>query len=197
MDTEGNILTLYTAQTNIVLEVLRREGVCWSREEYVARKYGESAPVFLTAYRWFAAAAQALVPKPTEAELPYWAFQDLYSVDASGGNILALRVPAEEAVLFDLYDWNKILCMKYLGENEAEERSFSRELARRGLREYDVMGSSFYPELKQKILDSWPRLFRHHEALLRGDRTGVGGVQAGLWRLRAEWVVPTFSREKK
>ena len=92
-------------------------------------------------------------------------------------------------MLFDLYDWNKILCMKYLGENEEEEQSFSQELARRGLREYDVMGTAFYPELKQKILDSWPRLFRHHAALLRGDCTGVGGVQAGLWRLRAEWVV--------
>ena len=66
MGTE-HTLTLYTAQTNTVLEVLRRDGVCWSREEYVARKYGESAPVFLTAYRWFASAAQALVPKPTEA----------------------------------------------------------------------------------------------------------------------------------
>lgn len=188
MDTERT-LTLYTAQTGTALEALRRDGVCWSREEYVARKYGESAPVFLTAYRWFAAAAQALVPKPTEAGLPYWAFQDLYSMDPSGGNILALRVPAEEAVLFDLYDWNKILCMKYLGENEEEERSFSRELTRRGLREYDVMATSFYPELRQRILDSWSRLFRRHEALLHGDRTGVGGVQAGLWGLREEWVV--------
>lgn len=188
MGPERNVLTLYTAQTGAVLEVLERDGVCWSQEEYVARKYGESAPMFLTAYRWFASAAQALVPKPAEAGLPYWAFQDLYSVDTSGENILALRVPAEEAVLFDLYDWNKVLCMKYLGEAE-EERRFSRELARRGLREYDVMGTDFYPELKQKILASWSRLFRHHEALLRGDRTGVGGVQAGLWCLRAEWVV--------
>ena len=91
-------------------------------------------------------------------------------------------------MLFDLYDWNKVLRMQFLGEPE-EERAFRRELALRGLREQDVMLTDFYPELKRQILDSWPRLLRHHQALLAGDDTGVGGVQAGLWQLRREWVL--------
>lgn len=188
MDPERGSLILYTAQTEAVLAVLRREGVCRSRREYVAQKYGESAKVFLTAYSWFAQAAADIVPRPPEAELPYWAFRDLYSLDASGGNVLRLLVPADQAVLFDLYDWNKVLRMQFLGEPE-EERAFRQELALRGLREQEVMLTDFYPELKRQILDSWPRLLRRHRALLAGDDTGVGGVQAGLWQLRREWVL--------
>ena len=68
---------LYSAQTALVREVLLRDGVCFSRAAFVERKYGESAPIFLTAYRWFAAEAAKLVPPPPGAELPYWAFRDL------------------------------------------------------------------------------------------------------------------------
>lgn len=49
--------------------------------------------------------------------------------------------------------------------------------------------TSFYPQIKREILDSWQRLFRHHAALGMGDRSGVGGVQAGLWCIRRERVV--------
>lgn len=189
MGNESHTLTLYTAQTEAVWEVLTRDGVCFSREEYVAKKYGETAPGFLAAYRWFAREAPRLVPKPEGAQLPYWAFGELYSVEASGpSRVLTLEVPREQAVLFDLYDWNKILRLRYLGENEEEERAFRRELALRGLREEDVMLTDFYPELRRQIRDSWPRLLRHHEALAAGDAAGVGGVQAGLWQLRAEWI---------
>lgn len=182
-------VTLYSAQAQPVRDVLTREGVCFSREAYVARKYGESAPIFLTAYRWFARAAGDIVPPPPGAELPYWAFRDLYSVDLSGGcPPLTLAVPRDQAVFFDLYDWNKILRLEYLGETAEEERAFRRELAARGLTGRDVMLTAFYPDLKQTILDSWSRLFHHHRAILSGDLAGVGGVQAALWQIRREWV---------
>ena len=180
---------LYSAQTALVREVLLRDGVCFSRASYVERKYGESAPIFLTAYRWFAAEAAKLVPPPPGAELPYWAFRDLYSVEPSGdGRALALDVPRDQAVFFDLYDWNKVVRLEYIGETEAEERVFRRELRDRGLTGRDVMLTQFYPELRQAVLGSWRRLFRHHEAIRAGDLTGVGGVQAALWQLRREWL---------
>ena len=180
---------LYSAQTALVREVLLRDGVCFSRASYVERKYGESAPIFLTAYRWFAAEAAKLVPPPPGAELPYWAFRDLYSVEPSGdGRALALDVPRDQAVFFDLYDWNKMVRLEYIGETEAEERVFRRELRDRGLTGRDVMLTQFYPELRQAVLASWRRLFRHHEAIRAGDLTGVGGVQAALWQLRREWL---------
>ena len=123
MDHRCTSVTLYSPQAQIVLDVLDRDGICFSRREYVQKKYEESAPVFLSAYDWFVKAAEAHIPKPQGAEYPYWAFGSPENVDLSaGGRVLALRVPLGEAVFFSLYDWNRILCLSYMGETEKEEK---------------------------------------------------------------------------
>lgn len=184
-------LNLYSAQAKPVTELLDREGRCFSKQEYVVNKYQESAPIFVAAYSWFAAAAQDYLPKPQGAEYPYWAFRDLYSIAAStDSHILQLAVPVDEAVFFDLYDWNKILCLKYLGETNEEEAQFRQMLADYGIRrESDVILTNFYPSLKQQVQQSWHRLFRHHQRIKGGDTKGVGGVQAGLWQLKKDWIL--------
>ncbi len=189
MDHGNTELTLYAAQAAPVLEALRRDGVCYSKAAYVQKKYGESAPVFLTAYNWFVEQLPQFVPKPAEAEFPYWAFRELYSLDQAGtAGVLKLQVPADKVVLFDVQDWTKIMRLRYIGVDAADERRFAKELSARGLRWEQVMMTEFYPDLKRQILDSWQRLFRHHEALLRGEDVPVERVQAGLWELRREWV---------
>lgn len=190
MDHRHHQITLYSPQSDAVIEAIKRDGVCFSKPEYIKAKYGESAPLFLTAYQWFSEKAAALVPKPQGAQFPYWAVADRAAVDATGGGtVLTLCVPAEHVICFDLYDWNKILQLRYLTDNPKEEKAFTADLAMRGLDCYKVMMSSFYPEEKQKILQSWERLFVHHNAILQGDTTGVGLVQAGLWCIRREWIV--------
>ena len=57
------------------------------------------------------------------------------------------------------------------------------------------MPAQFFPDQCQTVLESWKRLFRRHEAIRSGDLDGVGGVQAALWQLRREWVVPTEETE--
>ena len=95
----------------------------------IRKKYKESAKVFINAYGWFVKEAQHIVPKPEGAEYPYWAFTDLYNVDQTGdGHVLTLDVPIGEAILFDMFDWTKIMQMHYIGENESEESAFSEEL---------------------------------------------------------------------
>ena len=189
MDRQSHTITLYTSQTETVLQVLEQDGVCFSKEAYVRKKYEESAPIFLTAYSFFVQEAERLAPKPEGAEYPYWAFHDLYNVDASGrAGILKLRVPIEETVLFDVRDWNRILCLKYLGETEEEEKRFQKELDARGLTETKIMLTDFYPDWKREIRESWKRLFRHHETLCQGQDVTKNGIQAGLWRLKKEWI---------
>ena len=110
-------------------------------------------------------------------------------MDASGrAGILKLRVPIEETVLFDVRDWNRILCLKYLGETEEEEKRFQKELDARGLTETKIMLTDFYPDWKREIKESWRRLFRHHETLCQGQDVTKNGIQAGLWRLKKEWI---------
>lgn len=190
MDNTRDTITLYSAQADAVYDAIRRDGVCFSKAEYVRKKYGESGPIFLTAYHWFVKEAERLVPKPAGAEFPYWAFGALYNVETSGlCHVLTLRVPLDEVILFDMHDWSRIMQLKYMGENEQDEQAFSRDMEMRGLKETDIMLSNFYPEQKQKTLDSWHRLFRHHERLRMGNASGVSSVQAGLWRIKEDWIV--------
>lgn len=189
MDNKRHTITLYSVQTDEVCQIIQQEGACFSKPEYIQRKYQESAKVFLTAYGWFAQAAEAIVPKPEGAEYPYWAFEDADYLEQPGINrLLTLDVPAEQGIYFDSYDWTTILQLRYLGQTPEEAQDFRKGLAARGISEYDAMMTAFYPLEKQAIQRSWHRLFRHHEQILSGDRSGVGRVQAGLWQIRREWV---------
>ena len=123
-------------------------------------------------------------------QYPYWAFTDLYNVDQTGdGHVLTLDVPIGEAILFDMFDWTKIMQMHYIGENESEESAFSEELKNMGMSEFQIMTSNFYPEQKARIQESWKRLFGHQQAIEAGDNSGVHSVQAGLWCIKDEWIV--------
>lgn len=54
-------------------------------------------------------------------------------MDQTGdGHVLTLDVPIGEAILFDMFDWTKIMQMHYIGENESEESAFSEELKNMG-----------------------------------------------------------------
>ena len=44
MGYERTEIMLYSSQAEIVLETLKRDGICFSRREYVKKKYGESLP---------------------------------------------------------------------------------------------------------------------------------------------------------
>ena len=196
MGEKCNTITLYASQADPVIEAIERDGVCYSKEAYVRKKYQESAKIFTTAYSWFVREMEKYVKKPDDAEYPYWAFREAYNVDQSmGGNFLTLEVPLDEVLLFDMYDWNKILCLKYLGEDEADELAFQAYLKQRGVREMDAVLTGFYPELKQKIMGSWPRLFRHHEQIRAGEESGAKSVQAALWQIKKEWIVTETAGE--
>ena len=64
MGHRSNTITLYIPQSPAVSRVLKRDGVCFCLPEYIRAKYGESALLFLTVYRWFARRAASLVPPP-------------------------------------------------------------------------------------------------------------------------------------
>ena len=188
-ETGRHTMTLYASQMPPVWQAIQRDGAAFSKPEYIHKKYGDAAPVFLTAYQWFVQQLPRFASKPEGASFPYWAFGDQYLMESGQSSyVLTMEVPVEEAVFFDMADWNKIVQMKYIGENEADERAFQRELKERGLKPSDVMLTNFHPDLKQATFDSWQRLFRHHEALKRGEAAPIHSLQAGLWCIKKEWI---------
>jgi hypothetical protein len=182
-------IRLYTAQRDVVINSIMKNGTSFSLKRYVENKYKESAPVFITAYTWFAAKAHLLCPQPPGAEFPYWSFHDAINVDTSGANLLTLDVPRDQAVFFDMYDWIKILQLNYLSLDEAKSLEFKEKLKSRGLNETEVMTTSFYPDLKMEIMASWDILFQHHEDIAKGKEIKGQNIQAALWQIKKEWIV--------
>ena len=96
-------IILYTAQAQVVLDALERDGVSRVRREFIQKKYGDEAWVFQQAYSFFAQHAQAIVPAPEGAESGIWCYCDSrWAAAGAGGVLLQLEVPREQAVLFDL-----------------------------------------------------------------------------------------------
>ena len=46
MGEKCNTITLYASQADPVIEAIERNGVCYSKEAYVRKKYQESAKIF-------------------------------------------------------------------------------------------------------------------------------------------------------
>ena len=191
MDTERGFVKLFSPQAEAVWQAVENEGTAFSRREYVIKKYEESAGVFLAAYDAYVREAERIVPRPDDRAYPYWAFASEELVDRSGGlRVMRLRVPLEEAVFFDQYDWYKVLRLSYIGETDKDEEAFARGLEMRGIRDSsEAVLRPFYPDVKRQITESWKRLFRHDSAVRNGDTSGVRAVQAGLWQIKKEWLI--------
>lgn len=185
-DTEeaGGFITLYTAQAPIVMDTLRRESVYRVKMSFVDQKYGDQAWIFKEAYTFFARNAARIVPPPEGAQSAIWAYADEAWVGAQPGSwVLKLRVPCDQAVLFDLRAWNKILNLSYVGASEADERRFDERLSNMGIQHStQAFSTSFYPQVKQEIRKSWLHLF---ETASNCPQTYL---QAGLWELREAWI---------
>lgn len=168
MGDRSNGIRLYISQAEAVMREIDSRGTCFSRREYVALKYGESREIFLTAYDW------------------------------SGENVgFQAEVPADQLVLFDADDWRKILCMQYIGEDEGEERAFRDELSQMGIREEQAVLTGFYPDIKRRIMESWDRLFVNDQRFKNGEESSRGGIQAGMWEIKREWIVKIGEKKEK
>lgn len=191
VDRKHNRVTLYCGQSDNVVSALRENGAHFAKMKYIREKYEEVADVFVTAYNWYNTHASRIVPKPDEAESGIWAYGDIRLLEKHEGyTIMELEVPTDQAVFFRMSDWNKVLNMRYMGENPEEERDFGEKLRKYGIRyEGDVVMKPFYPQLKQEVVRSWDKLFRFHDQIRDGEAADIPDVQAGLWVVRKEWVV--------
>lgn len=192
MDCKHNTVTVYTAQPDSIVARLMERGRHYAKLALIAEKYGEAGAVFLRAYEWYVHSAQQIVPRPPEAESAVWTFRNpRYMERHPGHRVLALRVPAGQAVFFRMRDWNQILNLRFIGETEEEEAAFADRLARQGVRyEGDIYTTPFYPLLKKELLHSWSRLFRYDPQIKQGAEPPYPDMQAGLWYIDRDWVIP-------
>lgn len=178
-------ITLFTAQTQVVLDAIERNGFSRVKREYVQRKYGEGSWVFQQAYSFFAQHAPRYVAPPEGAESGIWCFADWrLALSGAGCSLIELAVPRGAAVLFDSRVWNRMLNLEYIGTSAEDEAAFERKLTSMGIKSAtEVFSTAFYPTVKNEILRSWQHLFDSAEGCPDAY------IEAGLWELRREWIV--------
>lgn len=183
-------ITLYTSQTNEVINLLQKDGIYYVKMEYVAKKYAEVFSVFFHAYSWYAENAGRILQRPPQAQSAIWTFCNAEYVERSPGcQIIKLSVPLKNAVFFRMSDWNKILNLQYLGGGREEEEAFSQKLAHYGIHnEMDAYGTAFYPHLKKAIQESWKKLFRYDREVKKSGILPYPDMQAGLWFIDRDWI---------
>ena len=169
-------MKLWTVQTPEVLKLLEDQGVTTVKREHILKKYGDCAWSFLIAYDFMTERLRQKVPQPKDAESPVWFFTD---PRWAGEGAVAMEVPEEEVILFDLRKWYRVLSLSYVG-TEQEEKFYDEQLHRMGIRDSsDVFRGPFYPLQKRQITASWDRIFDLPE-----DRQFY---QAACWQLKKEW----------
>lgn len=194
MDNKCLYVTLYTVQTDSILEQLKETGHHTAKLQFIKEKYGEVAPVFVDAYRWYVHNAEKIVPRPEEAESAVWCYRDpKYIEKHSGHKLLQLLVPVERAVFFRMSDWDKRLNLRYIGKTLQEEDSYNKKLLEHGVDyEGNVFLKPFYPQLKNELVKSWQNLFRYDGPVKEQGDLLFDDMQAGVWRLEWEWVQKIF-----
>lgn len=177
-------ITLFTAQTQVVLDAIERDGYSRVKREFIQRKYGDGTWVFQQAYSFFAQNAPRYVEPPEGAESGIWCFRDWrLALAGAGCSLIELEVPKDQAVLFDSRLWNRMLNLEYIGKDEADEEAFEKRITSMGLKiSADAFSTSFYPTVKREIQQSWQRLFGS------ADNCPDAYVQAGIWEIRREWI---------
>ncbi len=190
MDNKCTQVTLYTIQTDKVLEQLKQNGYHTAKMKFIKEKYGEVASTFVDAYKWYTFNAEKIVPRPEEAESAVWSYRDpLYIEKHSGCQILQITAPIKDAVFFRMSDWNKRLNLRYIGKNSEEEDSYNKKLLQYGVSyEGNVFLTSFYPQLKNELVKSWQNLFQYDSLVKEQGDLLFPDMQAGFWRLEWDWV---------
>ena len=179
---QKNRITLWTAQSRLVIDTLEREGTYYVKKEYIKNKYQETTWSFSIAYSYFVKKASGIISRPDGAESPVWLYKDSkWAFTGSDAELLKFSIPKEEVVLFDLRKWNRILNLSPLGD-EKRQAEFEYELKRQGIMTYsDIFSKPYYPMLKNQIMKSWDSLFED-------DIQEELYTQGAVWVLKKEWL---------
>ena len=177
-------MNLWTAQTDMVLECIQKNGFSQVKIEYIDKKYEESAWLFKEAYGFFRQKALTMVKPPEGAESPIWLFCNKKWVYVSQDCcLLELSIPKERVILFDREKWQRVLNLAYIGTSAEDEADFEQKMERMGVSDYcSVFQSGFYPYLKSGIKKSWERIFDIKD-------TEYSNLGAAVWQLRKEDII--------
>lgn len=191
MDIKSNKVTLYTSQSNEVLDILTNDKIYYPKMEYIKKKYQETSDSFLTAYKWFKEHASKIVPIYKFSDSAIWSFTDKkYTMKHPDSNIIKFTAPLDKVIFFKMSDWNKILNYRFISTNEEEEEKFLNKINRLGINyEGDAFTTPYYPMIRKEIILSWNNLFRFDSYIKEGNIPSFSDIQVATWILEENWIL--------
>ncbi len=189
-------VTLWTRQDKRFLNAIEKNGVFHAKKEYIEEKNQELTPYFLKLYDWFVAEASKRVPRPRQAQYPIWcSVNSEYMLRGAHGNILIeLCIDEERIVYFDSPKWDLVLNHSYIGKDAEDQKRFEEELESRGVTNsfalLDEYHQRFYPDLAQKVMNSWVRIFD-----VDPKDENIFAVQANIWEIFPQDIVRILEGE--
>lgn len=178
-------IEVWTQQSKKVKDLLVEQQRLTVKRTYIEQKYGSEAKIFLKAYDFFVKEVKKKVERPKDAEYPFWAAADPQTALSGGeGFLIRLKVPQDKVVFFDKKKWNKILNLSYIADDQKDLKKHKKTLKKYGINDdSEIILSPHYPVLKNKIKESWEKLFEGANDGFNSEKKG-----AALWELRSEWV---------
>lgn len=174
-------ITVRTRQHRAVEEILMRDGRYVTDSRYVAGDGSEFRSVMLKSYDWLAKAMAERIPRPSDASYPVWVTIGAgEGYPAEGGVIFVLSVPEEQLLRLSTDGWSAVLDYRYIPKDDADAARHRELLELYGASDAKAVMTSFYPQIKREIVESWPRAFASPDH--------VGTSYGLIWEIRKEWV---------
>lgn len=183
----NNKIKLWTRQHKDVAKELEDQGIVRIKKEHIEGKMDTISNYYLGLYDWYVRHAEKIVPRPEGVQYPIWlsTSADLMLQPLEDTVILEVEVDKKLVIITDMNKWGYVVNHFYLPKDDEDEKKHNEELKRNGIGNEAslIMGDkgNFYPLLKNKIINSWTRLFEPV-----GEDSKL--TQATLWEIKKEWV---------
>lgn len=176
---------VWTKQHIGVLNELTAYGRYVARGGHLYLDLQESARVVQEAYDWLADHHPKRQTKPPDAMYPIWLSYEKSATMLPGPRAVILELELESDLIEPIHvlKWGCILNNAYIPADRQDAERHRADMAAVGLSDAELFRSTQHPELKEKIADSWRRLFDAGVAL------GSPACYGTVWEIRVEWLI--------
>ena len=177
-------IKVWTRQHRSVLETLQREGRYRARREFIRMDLQEHAELVLEVYDWLVRNCPDAANRPADVEYPVWVSfrRDATMLPDENTVILELELEETQITRVNIAKWGAMLNYSYLPADEADHKRHQKLLRDYGVSDVKAFMTRFYPEIKQEIMSSWPRLFDD------GVQLGNDLCYGTIWEVKREWI---------
>jgi len=177
-------ITVWTKQNKAVLEQLSAKGRFIADARYIRKELEDTTDIMLFIYKWLAAHVPTAANKPVDVSLPVWVSftKEATMIPEPGYVVLELKVDSSLVASVNIAKWTIITNYSYIPASREDENDHNNNLKERGINNADAILTGFYPDLREKIISSWDRLF--DSSVDMGSEAAYGL----LWEVRKEWI---------